>query len=207
MLGPLDERERKHAPARLYLAGDVELLRRGRRVAVLGARAASAEGRLRAMRIARALAAHGITVVSGLALGIDAAAHEAAIDRGGRTIGVIGTPLSRGYPAANRALQERIRRDHLLVSEFGEDEPVARRNFVLRNRTMALVSHASVIVEAADGSGTLWHAREALRLGRPLFLVRATALDPRNAWPRALLDAGARILREPEELLDALPRE
>jgi len=206
-MGPLNDVELRNAPGVLFLAGDPGLLRAGPRVAIVGARKASPEGELRAMRLARVLVDHGITVVSGLAEGIDTAAHVAAIDRGGRTIAVIGTPLSRAYPLSNRALQDRIRREHLLVSQFPEDQPVHRHNFVLRNRTMALIAHASVIVEASDTSGSLSQGREALRLGRPLFLMKSVLDDPRLTWPREMIHFGAHELREPEDLLSELPPE
>ncbi len=206
-MGPLNDVELRNGPEVLYLAGDRGLLSSGPRVAIVGARKASREGQLRAMRLARLLVDHGITVVSGLAEGIDTAAHVAAIDRGGRTIAVIGTPLSRAYPASNRDLQDRIRREHLLVSQFPENQPVHRHNFVLRNRTMALIAHASVIVEASDTSGSLSQGREALRLGRPLFLMKAVLDDPRLTWPREMLHFGAQVLTEPEDILSELPPE
>ncbi|MCY2959175.1 MAG: DNA-processing protein DprA [Planctomycetota bacterium] len=206
-LGQLNDVELRNAPDILFLAGDPGLLRSGPRVAIVGARKASREGQLRAMRLARVLVDHGITIVSGLAEGVDTAAHLAAIDRGGRTIAVLGTPLSRAYPASNQDLQERIRREHLLVSQFPEDEPVHRHNFVLRNRTMALIAHASVIVEASDTSGSLSQGREALRLGRPLFLMKSVLDDPRLAWPREMMHFGAHVLAEPEDVLCELPPE
>jgi DNA processing protein len=92
--------------------------------------------------------------VCGLAEGIDAAAHTTAVDAGGRTIAVIGTPLSATYPAKHRELQRLLMSEHLVVSQFPTANPTERRNFPLRNRTMALSSDASVIVEASDGSGT-----------------------------------------------------
>lgn len=206
-LGPLNDVELRNAPEQFFLAGDASLLRAGPRVAIVGARKASREGQLRAMRLARLLVDHGIIVVSGLAEGIDTAAHTAAIDRGGRTIAVIGTPVSRAYPASNRELQALIRRDHLVLSQFREDLPVLRHNFVLRNRTMALVAHASVIVEASDTSGSLSQGWEALRLGRPLFLMRSVVEDTRLSWPREMLHFGAQVLSEPEDVLSELPPE
>lgn len=206
-LGSLNDVELRNAPAQLFLAGDPTLLRTGPRVAIVGARKASQAGKLRAMRLGRHLVDHGVTIVSGLAEGIDTAAHLAAIDFGGRTIAVIGTPLSRAYPASNRELQGRIRRDHLLVTQFGEDQPVQKYNFVMRNRTMALIAHASVIVEASDSSGSLSQGREALRLGRPLYLMRSVLDDSSLAWPREMIRFGAQVLSEPDDLLSELPPE
>lgn len=207
LLGPLNQAELRNAPATLYFAGDVELLRTGRRVAIVGSRTASEAGLKRAARLARVLAEEGVTVVSGLAEGIDTAAHRSAIQSGGRTIAVIGTPLNRTYPSANADLQMEIGRDHLVVSQFSPNLPVQPKNFILRNRTMALIADASVIVEAGEGSGSLSQGWEALRLGRPLFLMRSLASDPSLQWPAEMMQYGARVLAEPEELLASLPPE
>src|SRR5262245_30965915 len=107
LLGPLNEVERVNAPALLYVAGDASLLRSGRRVSVVGSRKATASGLARTESLTRALVGSGAVVVSGLAEGVDAAAHETAIAAGGRTVAVIGTALDDFYPASNRELQER----------------------------------------------------------------------------------------------------
>jgi DNA processing protein len=124
------------------------------------------------------LVRHGAVVVSGLAEGIDTAAHQGAIDAGGQTIGVIGTPLEKAYPAKNRALQTRLMDEYLVLSQFATGCPVQPKNFPIRNRTMALISHATIIVEAQEKSGSLHQGWEALRLGRPLF--RARSADERS---------------------------
>ena len=112
--------------------------------------------------------------------------------------------LRETFPAKHRDLQRLLMRDHLVVSQFPEGYPTTRKNFPLRNRTMALVSDASVIVEASDGSGSLSQGWEALRLGRPLFLM-ASILDQRDlSWPRTMLDYGAMVMNEPEDLLEQL---
>ena len=123
-------------------------------LAVIGARKASELGRRRARQFARQLAENGVVVVSGLADGIDTEALEAAIDAGGKVVGVIGTPLSKAYPAKNAELQEAIYRDHLLISQFPSGARVFPSNFPARNRTMAALSDASVVIEASDTSGT-----------------------------------------------------
>lgn len=205
LIGPLNEVERRNAPAHLFVEGRAELLRVGRRVAVVGSRAASDVGLKRATRLVRVLTANDITVVSGLAEGIDTAAHQAAIQSKGRTIAVIGTPLDRAYPKANTELQREIGREHLLVSQFAPGYPVQRQNFVLRNRTMALISDASVIVEAGEQSGSLSQGWEALRLGRPLFLMQSVVANAALSWPAKMLDYGALVLSEPEDLLASLP--
>jgi len=207
LLGPLNEIERKFAPPMLHVEGDAKLLTAGRRVAVVGSRRATEVGLKRSARIARLLVEHHVTVVSGLAEGIDTAAHRSAMQHGGRTIAVLGTPLDETYPRSNASLQREIARDHLLVSQFPAGQPVQKGNFVLRNRTMALISCASVIVEAGDGSGTLSQGWEALRLGRPLFLMKSVVEQTTLEWPSAMLDHGAFVLAELEDLLAQLPPE
>jgi DNA protecting protein DprA len=137
----------------LYYAGNLSLLKR-RAVSVVGTREVTDDGRARARKLARELAAAGVLVVSGLAKGVDTAAHTSAIDAGGATAAVIGTPLEKSYPAENAPLQEPIYREHLLLSPFGPGEPVYKANFPARNRIMALITDATVIVEASDSSGT-----------------------------------------------------
>lgn len=196
LLGPLNEVEKKNAPAELFVAGDVNLLRAGRRVSVVGSRSASSEGLSRARRLARMLVERGVVVVSGLAEGVDTAAHTTALEAGGRTIAVLGTPLDKAYPAKNRALQERIMREHLAVSQFASGSSGGRHCFPMRNRTMALLSDATVIVEAGEGSGTIHQGWEALRLGRPLFLLESTVKTEGLEWPAELLAYGAEVLSE-----------
>ncbi len=207
VLGALNDVECKYAPRELYLAGDRALLRRGPRVSVIGSRKASPEGLRRARALASSLVKHDIIVVSGLAAGIDRAAHEGAIDAGGRTIAVIGTPLERFYPRENRDLQERIAREHLVVSQFRAGSAVTRSNFPVRNRTMALLTDATVIVEAGEQSGTLHQGWEALRLGRLLFLLESVAQNKALSWPQEMIDHGAQILSRGnlEVALDHLP--
>ncbi len=205
LLGPLNPVERQNAPEWLYLVGDVGLLRPRPRVSIVGTRKPSKEGLSRASRLARDLVGQGVVVVSGLARGIDTAAHAATIDSGGRTIAVLGTPLDVSYPRENAALQRRIAAQHLLVSQFPPRHPSGRTNFPRRNRTMALLSDATVIVEAGESSGTLSQGWEALRLGRELFVLKSLAENEQLAWPREMLRYGARVLAETEDLLDTLP--
>jgi DNA processing protein len=207
LLGPLNPFEAKHAPDALYVLGNTEILRHGARVSIVGSRKASLFGRARARKLAAMLAQRGIVVVSGLAEGIDTAAHTAAIEGGGRTIGVIGTPIDKAYPKQNKELQERIAREHLLLSQFAPGQPVQRKNFPMRNRTMALISDATVIIEASNTSGSLSQGWEALRLGRALFITKALTEDPRISWTREMLDHGARVLSDEsiDAFLDCLP--
>ncbi len=207
ILGELSEFEAKNAPPELFLAGDAGLLTAGRKVAIVGSREATPEGLARARAVARSLVSHGITVVSGLAEGIDTAAHETAIEMGGRTIAVLGTPLSKAYPAKNAALLEAIKRDHLAVSQFPEGYPMRRDNFPRRNRTMALICDATIVIEAGENSGTRHQGWEALRLGRVLYLLESVAQNPALTWPKEMLRYGAQLLRreDVQSAFDDLP--
>lgn len=202
LLGPLTEVERKNAPEVLYTLGNPDVLHKGPRVSIVGARKASMEGRNRANVLAKSFAEAGVTVVSGLAMGIDTAAHSGAIDAGGRTIAVIGTPLDRVSPRSNTELFKRIAAEHLAISQFKIGSTVRPYNFVIRNRTMALISEATIIVEASDTSGSLSQGWEALRLGRLLFLMESVVENPNISWPEELMAYGAQVLsRENLDLL------
>lgn len=205
LLGPLNEVERKNAPQWLYLAGDVGLLRLVPRVSIVGNREASAVGLSRASKLARELVAHGAVVVSGLARGIDTAAHRTAIDAGGRTVAVLGTALDQTYPPENAALQRQIMDQHLAVSQFPQGHPPGRTNFPRRNRTMALLTDATVIAEAGERSGSLWQGWETLRLGRRLFIMRSVVEDKTLKWPAEMLRYGADVLTRTEDLLEVVP--
>ena len=207
LLGPLNDVELKNAPEKLFVAGDAEILKVGGRVSIVGSRKATAGGQQRAGRLARLLAERGIVVVSGLAEGIDTAAHQSTIEAGGRTVGIIGTPLDKAYPKKNVELQDRIAREHLLISQFPVGYPVKPQNFPMRNRTMALLADVTVIIEATDESGSLHQGWEALRLGRGLFIAKSLIENNGVTWPEKFLHYGARILSDEslDELFDFLP--
>ena len=207
LLGALNDVERKNAPERLFLAGRRERFEGGRRVSIVGTRKPTREGIDRARALAEALVRRGMVVVSGLAEGIDTTAHMTAIRAGGQTIAVLGTSLDESYPAVNQKLQERIMREHLAVSQFASGTPVQRTNFPQRNRTMALLTDATVIVEAGESSGTLHQGWEALRIGRPLFLMESLSKDARLTWPAEMIRYGAQILSRDnlDAVLDAIP--
>lgn len=194
LLGPLNEVERKNAPAVLYMAGDPERFWGSPRVSVVGTRKPTKDGVERARSLTKALVAKGIMVVSGLAEGIDTTAHETAIALGGRTMAVLGTGLDKFFPPANRGLQEKIMVEHLAVSQFPPGSPPNRTFFPQRNRTMALLTDATVIVEAGEGSGTLHQGWEALRLGRLLFLLESLTQRSDLKWPAEMIRYGAQVL-------------
>ena len=207
LLGPLNEVERKYAPPTLFVQGDTEILTRGGRVSIVGSRKASADSLRRAEKLALILAERGHVVVSGLAQGIDTAAHRAAIAAGGRTIAVIGTPLNKVYPKENASLQSQIMQKHLCISQFPPGYPIQPKNFPIRNRTMALISDATVIIEAGETSGSLSQGWEALRLGRELFISNWLTQDKSLKWPGQMLGYGARVLSDQtlQTLIDELP--
>lgn len=202
LLGPLNDVEAKNAPSTLYVAGDVDLLRRGARVSVVGSRRASATGLGRAKAYARGLVEADVVVVSGLAEGVDRAAHEGAIEAGGKTVAVLGSGLDVPFPASNRDLLASIIRDHLAVSQFPPGTRPRRGNFPMRNRVMALLTDATIVVEAGEKSGTRHQGWEALRLGRTLFLDVSVA-EQELTWVDEMVHYGAQII-EPHQLAPLL---
>lgn len=185
---------------RVYTAGNIALLD-GPCIAVIGARKVSDVGRLRARQLGRQLAEAGVVVISGLAEGVDTAALSGAIDAGGSVAAVIGTPIDEAYPAKNKVLQEKIYRHHLLISQFASGERVYPSNFPARNRTMAALSDASVVIEASDTSGTLHQAVECQRLGRWLVIAKSVTQNPALTWPAKFLDHPRTIVLESTEQL------
>lgn len=204
LLGPLNAVEQKFAPPMLWWSGDRTLLDHHPRVAIVGTRHPSAEGERRARRLVKELVVAGASIVSGLAQGIDTIAHTETLAQGGKTLAVIGTPLDQAFPKSNASLQDRLAREHLVVSEFAPGSSVSKGNFPRRNRTMALIADASVIIEAGEGSGTLSQGWEALRLGRPLFVLKSI-VESKLEWPQKMLDYGALVLSTTEDLALVLP--
>lgn len=205
VLGPFNPIETKNAPKKLFSEGDLTLLTEGSRVAVVGSRKATEDGIKRARAVTKALVEQGITVVSGLAEGIDTIAHRTAIEEGGRTIAVLGTPLCKAYPAKNAKILEEIKHDHLAVSQFPEGTSSRSQNFPQRNRTMALICDATIVIEAGEKSGTRHQGWEAIRLGRHVYLLENVATNPDLTWPKELLAYGAQVLKRsdlPDILFD-----
>lgn len=153
-------------------------------VSVVGSRKASDRGVSISSGVSQALVQDGITVVAGLAAGIDTAAHRAALDAGGRTVAVIGTGINRAYPATNKALHEEIASRGLLLSQFWPDAPPQKHTFLVRNATMSGYGLATVVVEAGEHSGARAQARMAVEHGRPVILTDLVV--ERNEWARAL---------------------
>lgn len=205
-LGPLNSVEFKNAPRVIFVKGDKELLKRNPKVSIIGSRKASSVGLDRARKITKKLVENNIVIVSGLAEGVDTEAHVSAIKNGGKTIAVIGTPLEKYFPIKNKELQDLIARDHCLVSQF-TDNSGGKKNFVIRNRLMALISDATIIIEASEKSGTMHQAWEALRLARPLYIPESIVQDESLLWPKELIKYGARELNAEslKELIEMLP--
>lgn len=190
-------------PTCLWTRGDCSLLS-ATAVAVIGARAASPEGLIAAGEIAFDLARAGIVVVSGLARGIDAAAHRGALGGGGKTIAVLGTGIDRAYPPENDLLQEEIAARGLLISEFPPGSPPEDWHFPKRNRIISGLSRAVVVVEARDKSGSLITARMAADQGRDVMAVPGTIVGGRNRGANALLRDGAKLVESAVDILQEL---
>lgn len=192
-------------PGHLYLAGDRALLHSDiPKIAVIGTRHPTKAGRQRTRRLVRELVEGGVCVVSGLAAGVDALAHETAMSCGGRTIAVAGLPLDQVYPKQNARLQERIAEQQLLVSQFAPGARTSASFFVQRNRTMAILAHGTVIIEASDQSGTLSQASSTLHYGKPLFILKSAFAQPNLHWPEAFSQRGARTLVAASQILQLL---
>lgn len=192
-------------PPALYLrgAGETELLGR-RSVAVVGARSCSPYGGQVARMIGRELAAVGLVVVSGLARGIDGDAHRGALESGGLTVGVLGCGIDRDYPASHAQLSRRIEEQGLVVSEYEPGIEPAPWRFPARNRIIAGLCEAVVVVEARERSGALITADFAVDEGRDVFAVPGEITSALSAGTNALLKLGAAPLTSAQDVLDAL---
>lgn len=173
-------------------------------VAVIGARAASHEGLTAARDIAGDLARAGVVVVSGLARGIDSAAHTAALDAGGQTIAVLGTGIDLVYPAENSLLADRIAANGVLLTEFPPGSPPEQWHFPQRNRIISGLCKAVVVVEAREKSGSLITARLAADQGRDVMAVPGTVVGGRNRGANALLKDGAKLVESAVDILQEL---
>jgi DNA processing protein len=190
-------------PLLLYTLGRPELLSAAS-IAIVGSRNPTPQGRANAHAFAAHLGHSGWTVVSGLALGIDGAAHAGALETAASTIGVVGTGLDRVYPKAHRDLAHRIAAHGLLVSEFALGTPPARENFPIRNRIVAGLSRGTLVVEAALQSGSLITARLALEAGREVFAIPGSIHSPQSRGVHALIKQGAKLVDRAEDILEEL---
>jgi DNA processing protein len=190
-------------PALLYLRGRREFLARPG-LAVVGSRNATPQGVSNAEQFARAFSSAGLTIVSGLALGIDAAAHRGGLDAAGSTIAVLGTGADILYPPRNRALGERIAQEGLIVSEFPLGTPPHGGNFPRRNRVISGLARGCLVVEAALASGSLITARAAADQGREVFAIPGSIHSPLSKGCHALIKQGAKLVESAQDLLQEL---
>ncbi|WP_459872974.1 DNA-processing protein DprA [Endothiovibrio diazotrophicus] len=196
-------REIADAPALLYLRGDPAMLGE-LQLAVVGSRTPTAGGRRAAYDFARHLGGAGLVITSGLALGVDAAAHEGALDGGGRTVAVVGTGLDRVYPARHRELAHRIAERGALVSEFPVGVGPRPEHFPRRNRIISGLSLGTLVVEAAVRSGSLITARLAAEQGREVFAIPGSIHNPLARGCHGLIRQGAKLVEQASDILEEL---
>jgi DNA processing protein len=196
-------REISQPPLALFWMGDPALLVTPQ-LAMVGARAASADGLDNAHKFAAVLARAGLTITSGLAQGIDGAAHRGALEAGGSTIAVCGTGLDRVYPARHRELAHEIAQRGLLVSEFSPGMPPLAGNFPRRNRIISGLSLGVLVVEAAARSGSLITARFALEQGRDVYAIPGSIHNPAAKGCHALIRQGAKLVDSARDIIEEL---
>jgi len=207
---PLKLRDAANPIEFFYFRGWWDLVNSKKSVAVVGTRNPSEEGIRRTKKIVRMLVQDGFTVVSGLAKGVDSAAHKAAIEAGGKTVAVIGTPITESYPPENTELQKHIAENYLLISQvpiLRYSQQTYRGNrlfFPERNITMSALTDATIIIEAGETSGTLTQARAALNQGRKLLILDSCFLNPNLTWPKRFEKMGAVRVRDYEDVARAL---
>jgi DNA processing protein len=191
------------APLALFVLGRRELLARSA-FAIVGSRHATPQGLETAREFARALARTGLTIVSGLALGIDAAAHEGAVDTDASTIAVVGTGPDRVYPARNRALAQRIAERGVVLSEYLPGTPARKEHFPQRNRLISGLARGVLVVEATLSSGSLITARLAGDQGRDVFAIPGSIHSPFSKGCHKLIREGAKLVETAQDVLDEL---
>lgn len=204
---PARLRDLPDPPAVLFVAGRMErllTLTEKDPVAVVGARRASGYGLEVAFGLGRGVAAAGVTVISGMALGVDSAAHAGALEAGGGTVAVLAAGPERAYPASKRHLHERIRREGAVVSELPPGTTARKWSFPARNRIIAGLAALTVVVEAGEGSGSLITASLANEIGREVAAVPGRVTSPLSAGTNGLIVDGARPVRDARDALEGL---
>jgi DNA processing protein len=190
-------------PLALHYRGDISLLARPA-VAIVGSRRASPYAINAARELGRKIVAAGLAIVSGLARGVDTAAHEIALDSGGATVGVLGTGIDGVYPKSNRALFERIEERGLIVSEFPPGTPPLKSNFPMRNRVISGLTLGTVIVEATSRSGSLITARTAAEQGREVYAVPGSIFSAGSEGTHRLIQYGAKLVHDADDIFHEL---
>jgi DNA processing protein len=191
-------------PPVLWMRGQFDVLTAAPTVALIGSRAASPYALEVGYRVASELAGQGIVVSSGLARGVDSAAHRGCLEAGGRTVAVQGCGLDRVYPMEHEELAAQIAKSGLLLAELAPGAAPLPEHFPLRNRIISGISLATVVVEASEHSGSLITARCALEQGRDVMAVPGSVLSGRNRGSHALLKDGAKVVETAEDILDEL---
>lgn len=192
------------APPRLFCRGNLDLLNPNRSIAIIGARDSTEYGDSVAQLFATDLARRGITIVSGLARGIDGIAHESALEARGTTVAVLGCGIDVDYPPRNARLQARIAQEGLLISEFTPGTPAFPRNFPQRNRIIAMLPNAVLVVEAELKSGTQSTVRWALDHGQTVFAIPGPIGRRESAGTNELIRDGGHIALSPRDILEAM---
>jgi len=200
---PAHLKEVDQPPPVLYLRGEITL-EDAWSVGIVGTRAVTAYGRQVTEELAGVLARNGVTIVSGLARGVDAIAHNAALKAGGRTLAVLGSGVDRIYPPEHRQLAEKITTQGAVISDYAPGTSPDSANFPPRNRIISGLSLAVVVVEAGDTSGALITAEFAVEQGRDVFAVPGQVYAPQSRGTNRLIANGARILLQPNDILEAL---
>jgi len=197
---PVLLRQLSDFPPLLYASGDLDLLRQPQ-IAIVGSRRCTPGGAQTAFDFAAGLSAAGLSVTSGMALGIDAEAHRGALHAGGKTLAVTGTGLDVIYPRRNRGLAAEIQRNGLMLSEFPLGTAARKPNFPQRNRIISGLSLAILVVEAARRSGSLVTARHAAEQGREVFAVPGSIHNPQTRGCHDLIRDGAQLAEEPQDII------
>ena len=200
---PVLLREIPDPPLVLYISGERQLLS-ARQLAIVGSRNPTPMGRENARAFAKSLAGAGLAITSGMALGVDSAAHRGALEAGGKTIAVAGTGLDRVYPARHRDLAHEIVKRGALVSEFPLGTPPLPENFPVRNRIISGLSLGTLVVEAALQSGSLITARMANEQGREVFAIPGSIHAPQARGCHALIRQGAKLVETAQDILEEL---
>jgi DNA processing protein len=200
-------RETYDPPVVLYVLGDIKRALGQPALAVVGSRRCSTYGRNAAEMLARELASRGVTIVSGLARGIDAAAHRGSLEGRGLTVAVMGTGLDAVYPKENRRLAEQIAASGALVTEFPLNTPPLSQNFPFRNRVISGLSLGVMVVEGAERSGSLITARLAAEQGREVFAVPGNITSFKSFGPNYLIKDGAKLVQTWRDVVEEFPVE
>lgn len=203
-------RDAKYPVEIFYYRGMLDLIHSPKRISIVGTRNPTEDGKKRARKLTRLLVEDGFTIISGLARGIDTIAHKTTIEMKGKTIGVIGTPITKNYPPENKELQEIIAKNFLLISQvpivryLKQNYKINRIFFPERNKTMSALSQATVIVEAGETSGTLIQARAAIEQGRKLFILDSCFNNNNITWPKRFEKMGAIRVKNYEDIRNGL---